>query len=185
MIYPEDLEFLEHFGVKGMRWGVRSSGAPGVSRGTNRAAKKDAQEFARAKLFYGQGAGTRRKLIKATVEAKSKKDPTYKKAFDHHLAKQDLSKHSTGAQRERSRKDKTEKTKKSAGYLARSFTGEMGTQAAFTAVAVGGAAYLNSSAGRARLSTAMNQVRNIQSNRQARATADFLAGYFSRNAYGG
>ena len=81
----EDLAFLEHYGVKGQRWGHRKDSTPGVSRKTDREAKKDAEEFARAKLFYGQGAGTRRKLIKATVEAKSKRDPSYAKAFDNHL----------------------------------------------------------------------------------------------------
>lgn len=33
---------LSHYGVKGMRWGVRNSRPEGVSRSTNRAAKKDA-----------------------------------------------------------------------------------------------------------------------------------------------
>lgn len=71
---------LYNYGVKGMRWGVR------------RRATKDAKEFARAKMFYGEGAGTRRKLIKATVEERSK-DPQYKKAFDEALSKQNMSKH--------------------------------------------------------------------------------------------
>ena len=38
-------EFLAHYGVKGMKWGVR------------RAARKDANEFAAAKMYYGKGAG--------------------------------------------------------------------------------------------------------------------------------
>ena len=38
-----------HTGVKGMKWGV---------------AKRDAKEAARAKMFYGESAGTRRKDIK-------------------------------------------------------------------------------------------------------------------------
>lgn len=36
---------LVHYGVKGMRWGVHRSRPEGVSRSTNRAAKKDAKEF--------------------------------------------------------------------------------------------------------------------------------------------
>ena len=43
---------LYHFGVLGMKWGHHK---------TIRNAKKDTHEFARAKMFYGEGAGTRRK----------------------------------------------------------------------------------------------------------------------------
>jgi hypothetical protein len=147
MIFPEDEEFLAHFGVKGMKWGQRKGAMPGVSSKTNRAAKKDAKEFARAKMFYGEGAGTRRKLIKATVEAKSKKDPSYKKAFDSHLGNQDMASQASKARGERKRKDVATKTKQRVGYLARKATGEMGTQAAFTAVAIGGIAFAKSPKG--------------------------------------
>lgn len=49
---------LMHYGVKGMKWGVR------------RRARRDAKEFTQAKMYYGEGAGNRRKLIKATVKAR-------------------------------------------------------------------------------------------------------------------
>lgn len=87
--YPDE---LTHYGVKGMKWGVR------------RRARKDAKEYARAKMFYGEGAGTRRKLIKAKVNERSK-DPDYKKAFDDYLSKQDMSKHADKAKTERKVKD--------------------------------------------------------------------------------
>ena len=158
MIIDEDA-YLEHFGVKGMRWGVRRDGAPGVSSKTNRDAAKDAKEFARAKMFYGKGAGTRRKLINSTVESKRKKDSDYGKAFDHHLAKQDMSTHASKARGERSRKDKKEKTKQTAGFFARRFSGEMGTTAAFTAVAAAGAAFLNSPRGRQATARTVSKVK--------------------------
>lgn len=40
---------LAHYGVKGMRWGVRNSRPEGVFRSTNRAAKKDAKVNQRSK----------------------------------------------------------------------------------------------------------------------------------------
>lgn len=92
---------LYHFGKLGMKWGHHK---------TVMDAKKDANEFARAKMFYGKGAGTRRKLIKATVEEKSK-DELYKSEFDKALAKQDMSKHAEKAKHERLRKDTTETIK--------------------------------------------------------------------------
>lgn len=107
-------DFLMHFGVKGMKWGVRKDSIPGVSARTSREAKKDATEFAKAKMFFGEGAGTRRKLIKAQVESKSAKDPSYKKAFDHHLGNQDLGKRASQARGERKRKDVAKTTAKTA-----------------------------------------------------------------------
>lgn len=107
-------DFLAHYGVKGMRWGQRKASIPGVSARTSREAKKDATEFAKAKMFYGEGAGTRRKLIKAKVESKANKDPSYKKAFDAHLANQDLGKRASQARGERARKDTVKATAKTA-----------------------------------------------------------------------
>lgn len=95
-------DFLAHFGVKGMRWGVKNEREPGLSRKTDNEAKKDATEFARAKMFYGSGVGTRRKLIKASVDAKTAKDPLYAKAFDRHLTNQNMSDRAQKARGERS-----------------------------------------------------------------------------------
>lgn len=96
---------LKHYGVIGMRWGVRhDKEKSGINRRTAKRAQKDAKEYARAKMFYGEGAGTRRKLIKNTVKERSK-DPNYKKAFDEALANQDMAKHVKKAQHERTRKD--------------------------------------------------------------------------------
>ena len=79
---------LMHHGVKGMKWGVR----------------RDAKEFTQAKMYYGEGAGNRRKLIKATVKARSK-DPFYKSEFDKAVADTDMSKRASQARRQRGRKN--------------------------------------------------------------------------------
>ena len=92
---------LYHYGVLGMKWGHHK---------TVRNAKNDAHEFARAKMFYGEGAGTRRKLIKAKVNERSK-DKLYKDEFDKALASQNMEKHAEKAKIERLRKDTTKTVK--------------------------------------------------------------------------
>lgn len=140
-------DFLEHFGVKGMHWGVRKDRG-GVSRATDRTAQKDAVEFSRAKQFTGIGAGNRRKQINATVESRSKNIPGYKARFDHHVNAQDMAQHVVKAQKERKSIDRRTKNTQRAGALARRFTGEMGTQAAFVGVALAGTAFIASPKGR-------------------------------------
>lgn len=70
-----------------------------------REARKDAKEFARAQMFYGEGAGNRRKLITAKVEAKAAKSQAYARAFHSELSRQDMERHANLAQRERHLKD--------------------------------------------------------------------------------
>lgn len=132
-------EFLAHYGVKGMKWGTRRGRVEGVSARTNREASRDAKEFARAKMFYGEGAGNRRKLIKATVEGKSKKDPSYKKAFDHHLENQDLSSHASRARGERKRKNAVNSTAKTARGV-KNVIMQNGAPVTVAAAIIGGAA---------------------------------------------
>lgn len=128
------LDELVHFGVKGMKWGVRKGDHPDVSRATNKVARKDATEFARAKMFYGEGAGTRRKLIKAKVESQSKVNPDYKKAFDHHLAQQDLGQHADKARGERKVKDTKASVGKTARGINRAIQGPFGQTLTVTAL---------------------------------------------------
>lgn len=79
---------------------------------TEREARRDAREYARAEMFYGEGAGTRRKLIQATVESKAAKDPHYAHAFRTELNHQDMAEHAAKARSERRRKDVLESTRK-------------------------------------------------------------------------
>ena len=143
---------LYHFGIKGMKWGVRRTpqqlGHDEPSRKTRREAEKDAKEYARAKMFYGEGAGTRRKLINATVKSKSK-DPMYKKAFDDALSRQDMSRHAEKARSERRRKDVANTTKKTARGIVNIATGNAarvgaGLAAAYGLYQIGKATGLNS-----------------------------------------
>jgi hypothetical protein len=127
--------FIEHFGVKGMHWGVHSTDYPGATRKVNREAKKDASEFARAKMFYGEGAGTRRKLIKAKVASNAKVKPGYQEAFDHHVANQDLGKHADRAISERRRKDAKASIGKTARGVNRTLNGPFAASLSAVAVA--------------------------------------------------
>lgn len=132
-------EALAHFGVLGMKWGVHR--VEGVARSTNKQAAKDAEEFARAKQFYGEGAGTRRKLIKAKVEGTSRRDPAYAKAFQEHLARQNSADHAAKARGERKRKDVVKGTAKTARGIRNVLNGNARYASLGVALAAGGALY--------------------------------------------
>lgn len=110
---------LYHHGIEGQKWGVRrfqnedGSLTPAGRNRYNKMAKKDAKEWARAKMYYGEGAGTRRKLIKARVDERSKND-YYKQQFDAYLNEQDMSKHASAAKAERKFNDAKNTTAKTA-----------------------------------------------------------------------
>jgi hypothetical protein len=100
---------LAHHGVKGMRWGHRKEVHPDIAdvpKKTRKLAAKDAEEFTRAKLYFGEGAGVRRRLIKAKVEATKKRDPAYAKAFDHFVKQTDLAQRAHQARKQRKRTDR-------------------------------------------------------------------------------
>ena len=91
--YKHEEPYLMHYGVKGMKLGVR------------RAAKKDAKEYHKARMSTGEGAGNRRKKIKNRINQNKtrygKRD--YETAFDYYsnrysaksdrYARQDTTKH--------------------------------------------------------------------------------------------
>lgn len=82
-----------------------------------REARRDAKEYARAQMYYGEGAGTRRKLISATVEAKAHRNPEYARVFHSELSRQDMSEHATKARHERDRRDASHAMHKNARGL--------------------------------------------------------------------
>jgi hypothetical protein len=104
----EQTDDIEHYGVKGMKWGVR------------REAKRDAKESVRAKMSYGEGAGNRRKLINKAVEAKKKKDPNYAKAFDYYYDKQDVAKAGQEARKWRKKNDRKKSARRFRSGVAQS-----------------------------------------------------------------
>ena len=110
---------LMHHGVKGMKWGVR----------------RDAKEFTQAKMYYGEGSGNRRKLIKATVKARSK-DPFYKSEFDKAVAKTDMGKRAAQARNSAGKTVRgvgniaTGNLSRAGGALALGYIGYQGAKAA-------------------------------------------------------
>ena len=117
---------LYHFGIKGMKWGVRKIKSE---------ARKDAHEYARAKMFYGEGAGIRRKKIKARVDTRSKKSKLYKNTFEKALSKQNMDQHAKAATRERKVKDATATVKKTTKGIFNIVTGNA-TKVATSALAL-------------------------------------------------
>lgn len=103
---------LRHSGILGMKWGVRKNNDhPGVSRSTVNLAKKDAKRLVDAKMFYGETAGTRRKLLKAELERKSKTILDYEKVLQAEIKNVDTAKSAKKAKSERSRIDTISKSR--------------------------------------------------------------------------
>lgn len=132
---------LYHHGIFGMKWGKKNGppypiGANGHSASENKAgwrksisggitkeerhinkvAKKDAKRYIDAKMYYGEGAGNRRKLLKGELDKKMK-DPRYKEAFDKYVSEVDLSRSVNRAKAERTARDTAKKIKKTAGAV--------------------------------------------------------------------
>lgn len=138
----EDVDdFLAHYGVKGMRWGKRSDRPSTTPRRTDRTAAKDAKEAALAKMYYGEGAGTRRKLIKATVEARKKADPAYAEAYDRHFGNQDFEKATKKAVGQRKRTDRVNATVKTTKGIKHILSGNSQYANVTATLVVGGAMY--------------------------------------------
>jgi hypothetical protein len=131
----EEAGSLAHHGVKGQKWGEHHA---------RRMARADANEFAKARAYYGEGAGTRRKLIKAKVETRSQ-NSHYKKEFHRVLSGQNIEKRSAQATRKRRRADTTNFVGKTTRGVHRSLTGGFGPVTATAATIAAGAAYAHKS----------------------------------------
>lgn len=119
--------YLAHHGILGMHWGIRRyqpypSGYTGDGKFTGREERKaikktqkmaikDAKRYAEAKMYYGEGAGIRRRHLQAEL-AKKKKDPVYKEAFNEAVEKANYA--------EAAKKAKTERKARDAAGIAKS-----------------------------------------------------------------
>lgn len=75
-------------------------------------AKQDAAAWARAEMFFGEGAGTRRKLLWAEINKKLSTVPGYQDAFNKAYVSQDWADHAIKAAQERKKLDRAAKVSK-------------------------------------------------------------------------
>jgi hypothetical protein len=73
----------------------------------NRTAAKDAARWAYAQMFFGEGAGTRRKLLTAEINHKCIEFPGYAEAFDRAYVKQNFANLAIKAAKERKHLDRS------------------------------------------------------------------------------
>lgn len=177
-------EYLAHFGIKGQKWGIRrfqnedgTLTEEGKDRylnkdGTknykkiNKEAAEDAKEYARAKAYYGDGAGTRRKKIKNLISEKMK-DPDYKKEFEKQLSLQDMEKHQKAANRERKVQNAKDKTTRIGRGIKNLILGVGTTSvtaiALYNVAKMTGADQTIKNAGKQALSKALEKVKSMKS----------------------
>lgn len=82
-------------------------------------AAKDAAKWARAEMFFGEGAGTRRKLLTAEIDQKAYSIPGYLEAFQAAYNKQDMAEHAIKAAKERKHLDSASFINKNAKAIIR------------------------------------------------------------------
>lgn len=175
--------YLAHHGIKGQQWGIRrfqnedgSLTEEGKARYLNsdgtknykkikKEAAEDAKEYARAKAYYGEGAGTRRKKIKNLISEKMK-DPDYKKEFEFQLSRQNMAEHQKAANRERKVQNAKDRTARIGRGIKNLILG-VGTTSV-TAIALYNVAKMTgadkaiTNMGKQALSKAMDALRNMK-----------------------
>ena len=90
-----------------------------LGKSINRIAESDAAKWARAEMFFGEGAGTRRKLLEAEISHKVENVSGYHEAFQKAYSKQNMAEHAIKAAKERQRIDRTNMIGKNARALIR------------------------------------------------------------------
>lgn len=85
----------------------------------SKVATQDAARWARAEMFFGEGAGTRRKLLGAEIEHKMQTIPSYEERFLKAIKKQDMAEHAIKAAKERRKIDRTSKISKNTRSILR------------------------------------------------------------------
>ena len=82
-------------------------------------AANDAERWAYAEMFFGEGAGTRRKLLSAEIASKVEKINDYHEHFEKALGNVDMGKMALAAARERKRLDHVGFIKKNTRAIVR------------------------------------------------------------------
>lgn len=83
-----------------------------MSTRLDKMAQRDAERWAAAEMFYGEGAGTRRKLMAAEIESKMFDMSAYHDAFHKAYQALDMNKFAQAAVRERKAIDRAAKASK-------------------------------------------------------------------------
>ena len=126
-------------GGKGRRRAKESgSDSKSPSFSTKRLAKKDAKEYATAKMYYGEGAGNRRKLIKNTVEQRRKDRPGYSEEFDRRLSNTNWDKTVKKARSQRARNTTISKAAQTGRGIVHALNGNTMYASAAALTVVGG-----------------------------------------------
>ena len=86
---PDEVAYLAHFGVKGMKWGVRRSENPLKSREMKKQINKDANNLVRSASGVTSDSRKKALALSKSINAKDRETPGYTKAVrDRVLKKQ-------------------------------------------------------------------------------------------------